>query len=121
MRGTHLLAELAGCQNKMCLVEKPVLEKEFVRLVKNSGLQILHSYFYQFMSGSAKAGVTGVVVLAESHITVHTWPESDGGYTALDVFVCNYEKDNSKIAHDLFEKLVDLFSPEHKETKIIER
>ncbi len=121
MRGTHYIVELTKCRDTKYLSDKDSLEEKVLESVKNHGLTILHSFFYQFINGGEKLGVTGVVVLAESHVTVHTWPEVDGGYVALDVFVCNYQKDNSKAAKKLCDELVKLFSPENKEIKAIER
>ncbi|HVJ22545.1 MAG TPA: polyamine aminopropyltransferase, partial [Burkholderiales bacterium] len=54
-------------------------------------------------------GFTGCVVLAESHIAIHTWPERQG--LTLDVYVCNYSADNSGKARKLFDQLVDHFQP----------
>jgi S-adenosylmethionine/arginine decarboxylase-like enzyme len=54
-------------------------------------------------------GVTGVVLLAESHLAVHTWPELDA--VTLDVYVCNYGQDNSAKAEQLLHALTDAFKP----------
>lgn len=48
----------------------------------NAGATVLAAHFHPFAGG----GITGVLLLAESHITVHTWPEHE--YTALDLFMC---------------------------------
>ena len=50
---------------------------------KAAGAQVLHSHFHGFGDG---LGVTGVVLLAESHISIHTWPED--GFAAADIFMC---------------------------------
>lgn len=121
MRGTHYIAELSKCRNLLHLADKDWLEKNILEKVRLSGLTILHSFFYQFMKGEEKLGVTGVIVLAESHVTIHTWPEHQRGFVALDVFVCNHQKDNSLAAKTLCDELIRLFSPEKKEIKIIQR
>ena len=53
-----------------------------VESVRKSGATLLHPFFHQF----SPHGITGVVVVAESHFSVHTWPEY--GYCALDIFTC---------------------------------
>jgi S-adenosylmethionine decarboxylase len=58
----------------------------------------------------AAGGVTGVVLLAESHLAVHTWPELRA--VTLDVFVCNVAGDNSHKARQLVDALVQRFDPE---------
>ncbi|MBL8491248.1 MAG: S-adenosylmethionine decarboxylase, partial [Rhodocyclaceae bacterium] len=57
------------------------------------------------------AGATGAVVLAESHLTVHTWPEM-GGVT-LDLYVCNFSRDNRQAAETVYRRLVEAFRPQH--------
>ena len=62
--------------------------------------------FHRFPS---PGGVTGVVLLAESHLAVHTWPELDA--VTLDVYVCNLRADNSARAEALMSELVTAFAP----------
>ncbi|MYJ73499.1 MAG: adenosylmethionine decarboxylase [Rhodospirillaceae bacterium] len=77
---THLLAELWDAGN---LSDVRAVEEALVRAARASGATVLHSYMHPF---GAQKGVSGVVVLAESHIAIHTWPER--GYAAADVFMC---------------------------------
>jgi spermidine synthase len=74
-------------------------------MVAASGLTTMDATFHQF-EGS---GFTGTVVLAESHLAIHTWPERQG--LTLDVYVCNFSGDNSLKARRLFDRLVDYFQP----------
>jgi S-adenosylmethionine decarboxylase len=78
--GTHLLVELWGATN---LSDVGRTEGALLDGARASGATILHSYMHPF--GPDK-GVSGVVVLAESHISIHTWPER--GYAAIDIFMC---------------------------------
>lgn len=64
-------------------------------------------------------GITGVVLLAESHLAVHTWPEL--GAVTLDTYVCNVGADNSARAHALMTALIALFSPGRIERQAVER
>jgi S-adenosylmethionine decarboxylase proenzyme len=65
------------------------------------------------------AGVTGVVLLAESHVAVHTWPEL--GAVTIDVYVCNFGADNSERARDLMAALESAFAPARVERHRLER
>ena len=61
------------------------------------------------MDGSRLAGATGAVVLAESHLAVHTWPELRA--VTLDLYVCNFSHDNSAAARAAFAQLIARFCP----------
>ena len=78
--GIHLLIELWDASN---LSDVDRTEAALVRAAEASGATVLHSYMHPF---GPEMGVSGVVVLAESHISIHTWPER--GYAAVDVFMC---------------------------------
>jgi len=105
--GLHLLANMHHIN-----VEVPALSNleacrsACIRAVNDAGLTIVGDFFHSFGEGN---GVTGVVVLAESHVAIHTWPES--AYVTLDVFVCNHNRDNSNRAKQLFEALINVFQP----------
>ena len=77
---THLLVELWDAAG---LSDVGAVEDALTRAAQESGATVLHSYMHPF---GAEKGVSGVVVLAESHIAIHTWPER--GYAAVDVFMC---------------------------------
>ena len=78
--GMHLLVDLWDASN----LDDPALIDETLRdAALAAGATILHSHFHHF---SPNGGVSGVVVLAESHISIHTWPERN--YAALDIFMC---------------------------------
>ncbi len=74
--------------------------------INKSGLTVLGELFHAFDGG----GVTGAVVLAESHLAIHTWPELNS--VTLDVYVCNYTQDNSAKARQVVDDLIGLFDPE---------
>jgi S-adenosylmethionine decarboxylase len=77
--GVHLILDLHGARR---LDDKEHIEATLRRCVEVSGATLLHIHLHQFQPN----GVSGVAVLAESHISIHTWP--DTGYAALDVFMC---------------------------------
>jgi S-adenosylmethionine decarboxylase len=79
--GRHLLVELKGC-NVVLLDDLEYLKEHLHRAAVCCGAAVVGDSFYHF----SPQGVSGVVNIAESHISVHTWPEC--GYAALDVFTC---------------------------------
>lgn len=81
-RGLHLIADLFGIAS-VTLSDRTVLEKVLRRSAEEAGARILSSHFHQFGEGG---GITGVLLLAESHISIHTWPEA--GFAAVDLFMC---------------------------------
>ena len=78
--GMHLLIDLWGAKN---LDSPALIDETLCAGAVEAGATILHSHFHHF---TPNGGVSGVVVLAESHISIHTWPERD--FAALDVFMC---------------------------------
>ena len=106
MNGLHLIGDLGGCRcNPQLLLDGEGFRTKCIEFVQASGLTVMDANFQQF-EGS---GFTGTVVLAESHIAVHTWPERAG--LTLDVYVCNYSADNSEKAKSLFESIIAYFQP----------
>ncbi|MEO7578751.1 MAG: adenosylmethionine decarboxylase [Massilia sp.] len=80
--GIHLLADFYGVDAAL-LLSPPELDALLRAGAEAAGARILHSHFHTFGEG---LGVTGVVLLAESHISIHTWPEC--GFAAADIFMC---------------------------------
>ena len=78
--GTHLLVDLWDATN---LCDPRVIDHTLREAAMAAGATILHSHFHHF---SPNGGVSGVLVLAESHISIHTWPERD--FAAVDIFMC---------------------------------
>ncbi len=78
--GCHLIIDLWDARH---LDDVGVIEMAFRRAINEAGATLLHMHFHKF---SENGGISGVAVLAESHISIHTWPER--GYAAVDVFMC---------------------------------
>lgn len=78
--GTHLLVDLWGATN---LCDPDHIDRALREAAEAAGATILHGHFHHF---SPNGGVSGVLVLAESHISIHTWPERD--FAAVDIFMC---------------------------------
>lgn len=80
-RGTHLIAELAGC-NQEVLNNEELLREGLREAAQTAGATVLSVHSHKF----TPVGVTAFALLAESHISIHTWPEL--GYAAVDAFTC---------------------------------
>jgi S-adenosylmethionine decarboxylase len=78
--GTHLLIELWGARN---LGDLAITDQALRDATTVAGATLLHVHLHHF---GPNAGLSGVAVLAESHISIHTWPER--GYAAIDIFMC---------------------------------
>jgi S-adenosylmethionine decarboxylase proenzyme len=114
--GLHLIGDLYQCQTGADLmVNAGLLESASIKLCKTAGLQVVGNTFYQF----GGAGVTGCVLLAESHVAIHTWPEYRS--VTVDVYVCNYNMDNSAKAQRVFDGILELFSPADARTQDVQR
>lgn len=117
MQGLHLTADLHGCDpGHAAMTDTAALRVLCLGAVQRSGLAPVGELFHRFAAAAGATqppGITGVVLLAESHLAVHTWPEL--GAVTLDVYVCNFGADNSARARALLEALVAAFAPAHVE------
>jgi len=96
--GRHLLVELYDC-DKEALNDLGFLRKAMVDAAIECGAVVLGDSFHHF----SPQGVSGVVIIAESHLSIHTWPEYS--YAAVDVFTCGTSVQPEKAAEVLIEKL----------------
>jgi S-adenosylmethionine decarboxylase len=96
--GTHLIIDLIQAER---LDELDHIEQTLRRCVDEAGATLLHIHLHHF---TPNGGVSGVAVLAESHISIHSWPEY--GYAALDVFMCGHANPRASI-----DVLKEAFSP----------
>lgn len=116
MLGTHLIADLYDCQTSApCLTQADALESLCLASIDHAGLTRLSSHFHQFHP----EGATGMVILAESHLAIHTWPELRR--VTLDVFVCNHTRDNTQRAYQVYQSLESAFEPLDRNLQILER
>jgi S-adenosylmethionine decarboxylase proenzyme len=111
MKGLHIIADLYNCPKGEFLASADAMRDLCVNACKQAGLTILGEHFYQFDSFDQiqAGGATGAVVLAESHLAIHTWPERHGA--TLDVYVCNFTDDNSSRAEALYASLIAALKP----------
>ncbi|MCU4120309.1 S-adenosylmethionine decarboxylase family protein [Variovorax sp. N23] len=121
MQGLHLTADLHDCRcAPPWLTDATLLGERCLRAVGAAGLQAVGQLFHNFpATAEGPGGVTATVLLAESHLCVHTWPELRGA--TLDVYVCNFGADHSAQAHALLDALLALFEPGRVERHEISR
>ncbi|MES2187511.1 MAG: S-adenosylmethionine decarboxylase [Pseudomonadota bacterium] len=120
MQGLHLTADLHGCRcGDHWLTDAEGLADACEARVRAAGLRVVGRLAHTFPAAHGPGGVTAALLLAESHLCVHTWPERRAA--TLDVYVCNFGADHSAAAHTLLDGLVGLFDPEHTERHVLER
>ena len=108
--GSHVLADLGGIDAAL-LRDAAQLETILTRAAQHAGARVIGAHFHHF---GDEHGVTGVVLLAESHITIHTWPEH--GYAAVDAFMCGAAR-----ATDAIESIASALGAKVKQCSTIER
>jgi len=106
--GVHLIAEFWGSR----IIENPnKIEKILREAAKRGGNAPLKVTIHKFLP----QGMTGVILLAESHIALHSWPEFN--YLAVDIFTCG----KKSFPHEALGYLKESFKPKRVETKVIKR
>lgn len=108
--GRHILAEFYNCDENL-MNDTDFIEKALNDAAKVAGATVVDSVFHNFNPW----GVSGVVVISESHLTIHTWPEYR--YAAIDVFTCGDDVNPWKA----FEHLKTVFKAQRTETQEISR
>lgn len=115
MNGLHLIAEFHDCPDTEALREVDTLRRLCLDACRGAGLMVVAEAFHGFQG----AGATGAVVLAESHLAVHTWPEL--GAVTLDLYVCNFSQDNRAAAETAYAVLQAAFRPGRSARRDIQR
>jgi S-adenosylmethionine decarboxylase len=108
--GSHILGDFYGVAADL-LRDAQSLESLLRRAARSAGARVLDSRFHTFGTGQ---GVTGVVLLAESHLSIHTWPET--GFAAADIFMCGRAS-----AQTALEVLLKSLSPARHHSDTFER
>ena len=97
--GKHFIIELYDC-DKTVINDLKAVENHLLEAAKLSGATIIRPLFHKF----PPKGISGIVVVAESHFSIHTWPEF--GYCALDIFTCSEQIKGQKALSYLKEHLM---------------
>lgn len=85
------------------------------KVLKKEGVQCVGEVSHDFYNNS----FTSVFVLAESHVSIHTWPERHA--VQLDVFLCNYMNDNTDKCKRIFESIIEYFEPTEVDRIYVDR
>jgi len=109
MEGLHILAEFGQCAAVEAMVSAAALEDLCLTACREAGLTPVGALFHPFGTAEAPAGATGAVILAESHLAVHTWPERQA--VTLDLYVCNFSRDNRAAAEAVYTRMLQAFRP----------
>ncbi len=102
--GRQVTVEYHDCNRKV-LFSRDKVEQAMLTAARESGATIISSSFHEF----TPQGVSGVVIIAESHLTVHAWPEHD--YAAVDIFTCG--------DHQIFDRAVDSLTKAFESKRVI--
>ncbi len=114
LSGLHCIANLHT--NKQDLLKHYQAFQHFINQeIKKYGLNKIGEVYHNFPNG----GFTAVVCLAESHLSIHTWPERH--YLTFDVFLSNYMKDNSGITRALYNNTLQFFEATPLQENILNR
>jgi spermidine synthase len=121
MQGLHLTGDLFDCSCPAALLTDLERLSTLCRdATIAAGLTIVDEKYHVFPDYNGQpGGITGAVLLAESHLALHTWPERSG--VTLDVYVCNFTDDNSGKAQQLFDELMVAFRPKSQVVNRINR
>lgn len=121
MNGLHLIGDFYRCACAPALLrDAAALETLCLSLCSAAGLTPVGRLFHTFSDADgAAAGVTGAVVLAESHLALHTWPETAS--VTLDLYVCNFSGDNRQRARTVFAGLAEALAPAERRGEEIVR
>ncbi|EIT85424.1 S-adenosylmethionine decarboxylase proenzyme [Fictibacillus macauensis ZFHKF-1] len=105
--GRHVIAELWGCNSEK-LNDLKYIEETFVDAALKSGAEVREVAFHKF----APHGVSGVVIISESHLTIHSFPEH--GYASIDVYTCG-DRIDPNVAADYISQALEADSRENLE------
>ena len=121
MQGLHLTGDLFECGCSAALLTDLGNLSTLCRNATNDAkLTIVDEKWHVFPDWNGQpGGITGTILLAESHLAIHTWPERRG--VTLDVYVCNFTADNTGKAEQLFEALMVAFRPKSEVVNRITR
>ena len=121
MQGLHLTGDLFGCGcTAATFTDLDALSTLCRQATLDARLTIVDEKWHAFPDWNGQpGGITGTILLAESHLAIHTWPESRG--VTLDVYVCNFTEDNTAKAELLFDTLTMAFRPQRQVVNRITR
>ena len=120
MKGFQIVADFYGCvcEDELLFAAAP-LAAVCEQACAQAGLTVVARAFHQFGDELNPGGATGALVLAESHLAIHTWPELRAA--TMDLYVCNLNSDNKERAQLLYSTLHDVFKPQQVQSQTLQR
>lgn len=120
MKGFQIIADFHHCACDDTLLQDAArLVTTCLEACAHAGLTVVAQAFHQFGDDSHLGGATGAVVLAESHLAVHTWPELRA--VTLDIYACNVSQDNGERVQALYNSLYAAFQPRQVQKQMLQR
>lgn len=105
MTGLHIILDISQVPcNVLKDISRSSIEEYLASLISRAGFEILGGYYHCFWKENE---VTGVIALAESHVSFHVWPED--AYVSFDIFVCNFSRDNTYATKKLTQEIENMF------------
>jgi spermidine synthase len=105
-QSVQILADFKDCDTQSAyFLNLKLLKKKVGNIIKKSGFKVVKFCGHKFGNG----GVSLVFIVSESHVAVHTWPEDSA--LNIDIFFCNYTKDNTRKAEKVFAMFKNLYRP----------
>lgn len=110
-KSLHILADLYHCEgSETYFTTKATVRAKALVMIRRAGFGIVASRFHKFTETSAGGGgITGIIIVSESHVSLHTWPERK--FVNLDVFFCNYTRDNTRKARAVLGEFKKIYRP----------
>ena len=108
--GIHYLIECSGCKSEL-MNDCNLLGETLENCAREAGATVVKTLIHEFNP----QGLSGIVVISESHLAVHTWPEHN--YAAIDIFTCGVPE----LTEEIYKKILKEFTPKKHSLKIVER
>ena len=108
--GIHIAMECGGCPRAL-LTDAALLEQAMISCAKDAGATVVETMIHSYNP----AGLSGVVVISESHLAIHTWP--DLGYASFDIYTCGMKT----LAEEIAQNLERAFQPEKVKRTLFDR
>lgn len=115
--GFHVVADLYGCKNKAAL--NAINLRELRTEIVKAGMRVAKTSVYSFKAEDNSGSYSFTFILYESHVSCHTWPELN--QANIDIYVCNYSKDNTPGALQVYEFMKKLYQPTKIKPQFVRR
>ncbi len=120
-KSLHILGDFYQCSGDSGYFTNTArIRAKTLAMIRRAGFKIITSRFYKFpITRLSEGGITGVIIVSESHLTIHTWPERR--FVNLDVFFCNYSRDNTRKVRAVFREFSNIYRPKRMKRREVRR